>query len=94
MLADLEIRDTADLEVCATLIAALLRCAVSPIGNPGAQNFPTLSRAWLRAAADCQSAKQQVANLPYEEWATSEIFPFGLETRHWPCRVRRLAKGC
>ena len=31
--ADLEIRDTADLEVCATLVAAAPRCAVSPICN-------------------------------------------------------------
>jgi hypothetical protein len=63
--ADLEIRDTADLEVCATLVTAAPRCAVS-------QNciLPGVGRCQcartLGCSADYKSAIRQITNLRYE----------------------------
>src|ERR1044071_4763623 len=63
--ADLEIRDTADLEVCATLVAAVPRCAVS-------QNCILRRFGKCRCArtfgrfADYKSAIRQITNLRYE----------------------------
>jgi hypothetical protein len=52
-LADKNVGDTADWKVCATLIAAPPRCAVSPISNrQGMGKGNALENSWRPQAAD------------------------------------------